>query len=68
MFSNLGNYMDKDFLYSHIKFKIYTPNGDYEASIFSIYSIGIENECHVTQSTSQTTTHTFDGYERIRFS
>ena len=60
--------MDKDFLYSHIKFKIYTPNGDYEASIFSIYSIGIENECHVTQSTSQTTTHTFDGYERIRFS
>ena len=59
MFSNLGNYMDKDFLYSHIKFKIYTPNGDYEASIFSIYSIGIENECHVTQSTSQTTTHTF---------
>ena len=45
MFSNLGNYMNKDFLYSHIKFKIYTPNGDYEASIFSVYSIGIENEC-----------------------
>lgn len=45
MFSNLGNYMDKDFLYSHIKFKIYTPNGDYEASIFSVYSIGIETEC-----------------------
>lgn len=37
--------MDKDFLYSHIKFKIYTPNGDYEASIFSVYSIEIENEC-----------------------
>lgn len=44
MFSNLGNYLDKDFLYSHLKFKIYTPNGDYEASIFSVYSIGIETE------------------------
>ena len=45
MFSNLGNYLDRNFLYSHLKFKIYTPNGDYEASIFSVYSIGIENEC-----------------------
>ena len=44
MFSNLGNYLDRNFLYSHLKFKIYTPNGDYEASIFSVYSIGIETE------------------------
>jgi len=44
MFSNLGNYLDKDFLYSHLKFKIYTPNGDYEASVFSVYSIGIGTE------------------------
>ena len=44
MFSNLGSYLDKDFLYSHLKFKIYTPNCNYEASIFSVYSIGIENE------------------------
>lgn len=44
MFSNLDNYLEKDFLYSHIKFKIYTPNGDYEASVFSVYSIGIETE------------------------
>lgn len=44
MFSNLGNYLDKDFLYSHLKFKIYTPNCDYEATIFSVYSIGISTE------------------------
>ena len=44
MFSNLGNYLDTDFLYSHLKFKIYTPNGDYEATIFSVYSIGIDVE------------------------
>lgn len=44
MFSNLGYYMNEDFLYNHQKFKIYTPNGDYEATIFSAYSIGIETE------------------------
>ena len=44
MFSKLENYMNKDFLYSHSKFKIYTPNGNYEAKIFSIYSIGIDIE------------------------
>lgn len=44
MFSKLENYMNKDFLYSHPKFKIYTPNGNYEAKIFSIYSIGIDIE------------------------
>lgn len=44
MFSNLSDYWNKDFLNSHLKFKIYTPNCNYEASIFSVYSIGIENE------------------------
>ena len=44
MFSKLENYMNKDFLYFHSKFKIYTPNGNYEAKIFSIYSIGIDIE------------------------
>lgn len=44
MFSSLGNYLKEDFLKSHLKFKIYTPNGDYEATIFSVYSIGISNE------------------------
>ena len=44
MFSNLSKYMNKDFLDSHIKFKIYTPTTNYEAKIFSVYSIDIENE------------------------
>lgn len=44
MFSNLGRYLDKDFLYSHLKFKIYTPICDYEATVISVYSIGIETE------------------------
>lgn len=44
MFSNLSKYMDKDFLHSHLEFNIYTPNANYIATIFSVYSIGIENE------------------------
>lgn len=44
MFSNLGNYLNKEFLYSHQKFKIYTPDGNYEATVFSAYTIGIETE------------------------
>ena len=59
MFSNLGNYLDKDFLYSHLKFKIYTPNGDYEASVFSVYSIGIETESNNIKS--------LDFAERIKY-
>ena len=59
MFSNLGNYLDKDFLYSHLKFKIYTPNGDYEASVFSIYSIGIGIENNNIKS--------LDFNERIKY-
>lgn len=44
MFSNLGNYLNEDFLYSHLKFKIYTPESNYEATVFSVYSIGVEIE------------------------
>lgn len=44
MFSILGKYLDKDFLFSHQKIKIYTPNKNYEGVIFSVYSIGIGTE------------------------
>ena len=44
MFSILGKYLDKDFLLSHQKIKIYTPNKNYEGCIFSAYSIGIGTE------------------------
>lgn len=44
MFSNLSKYLNKDFLDSHLKFKIYTPSCNYEATVFSIYSIGVETE------------------------
>ena len=44
MFSILDKYMDEDFLYTHQKFKIYTPNENYEATIFSVYSIGVNTE------------------------
>lgn len=44
MFSILGNYLNKDFLFSHQKIKIYTPSKNYEGIIFSSYSIGIGTE------------------------
>lgn len=44
MFSSLGKYLDEEYLYSHQNFKIYTPNGDYTATIFSAYSIGFDIE------------------------
>lgn len=50
MFSNLGNYLDKEFFYSHSKLKIYTPTRNYEGTIFSAYSIGIENESNNIKS------------------
>lgn len=49
MFSHLSKYLDKDFLYSHLKFKIYTPNCNYEATIISVYSIGVEIEYNNTK-------------------
>ena len=44
MFSLLGNYLDKDFLFANQKINIYTPTYNYEGIIFSAYSIGIEKE------------------------
>lgn len=44
MFSDLSKYYNKEFLNSHLKFKIYTPICDYEATVISVYSIGIETE------------------------
>lgn len=44
MFSCLGNYLDSDFLNSHNKIKIFTPDGNYEAIIFSAYSTGVNKE------------------------
>lgn len=46
MFSTLNKYMDEDYLYTHQKFKIYTPNENYEATIFSVYSIGVNTEAN----------------------
>jgi sortase B len=50
MFSNLGSYLNKEFLYAHQKFKIYTPDGNYEAIVFSAYTIGIETESNNIKS------------------
>ena len=44
MFSELGKYLKKDFLDSANTIKIYTPIGDYECKIFSVYSICIDDE------------------------
>jgi len=44
MFSTLDNYLNKDFFYSHLSIKIYTPTQNYQGAIFSAYSIGIEDE------------------------
>lgn len=52
MFSNLGKYLNKDFLDSHSKIKIYTPECNYEGTIFSVYSIGIETESNNIKSLS----------------
>lgn len=52
MFSNLGKYLNKDFLDSHSKIKIYTPECNYKGTIFSVYSIGIETESNNIKSLS----------------
>ena len=44
MFSDLSKYWNKEFMYSHPTFKIYTPDFNYEAIVISVYSIGIETE------------------------
>ena len=44
MFSSLDKYLNLDFLFSHLNIKIYTQNGNYIGTIFSVYSIGINTE------------------------
>lgn len=44
MFSNLDQYLNKNFFYSHLNLKIYTPTQNYKGTIFSAYSIGVEIE------------------------
>lgn len=50
MFSDLEKYLNKDFLNSHFNFNIYTPTCNYEARIFSVYSIGVETESNNIKS------------------
>lgn len=44
MFSELSQYMEKEFLKEHCNFYLYTKNQNYKATIFSCYSIGIDKE------------------------
>ena len=44
MFSILGNYLNTNFLKEHQIIKIYTENKNYVATIFSCYSIGVNEE------------------------
>lgn len=40
--------MDEDFYFEHSNFEIYTKNQNYKATIFSCYSIGVdEEECNI---------------------
>ena len=44
MFSDLKNYLDKNFFMNHQEFIIYTKNQNYIAKVFSAYSIGTKEE------------------------
>lgn len=44
MFSIIGNYLNTNFLKEHQIIKIYTENKNYIATIFSCYSIGVNEE------------------------
>lgn len=44
MFSEIEKYMKEDFFYAHPTFTIYTKNTTYQAKVFSIYSIGVDEE------------------------
>ena len=44
MFSELSQYMHKEFFNEHVNFDIYTKNQKYKATVFSCYSIGINIE------------------------
>ena len=59
MFSTLSKYLDDDFLKSHPSFKIYTPTVNYNCTIFSVYSIGVETESNNIKQ--------LDFTERIRY-
>lgn len=50
MFSELGKYLDKDFLNTHKQIKIYTPDGNYEGIILGAYSTSVETETKNTKS------------------
>lgn len=44
MFTDLGKYMNNDFLKKHPSFEIYTENQNYIAEVFSVYSTGVKTE------------------------
>lgn len=44
MFSEIENFMNHEFFKNHQTFKIYTKSSNYDAKIFSIYSIGVNEE------------------------
>ena len=44
MFSELSKYLQKDFFDKHFEFNIFTPEKNYKAKVFSVYSINIFNE------------------------
>ncbi len=44
MFSELGKYLNKEFFYSHTDFEIYTLAHNYKATVFSSYSIDVNEE------------------------
>ena len=44
MFSDLSKYIERDFFNEHSSFEIYTKNQNYKATVFSFYSIGIDEE------------------------
>ena len=52
MFSELDRYMDKNFFYEHLTFEIYTSSHNYNAKVFSCYSIGVNEEENNTKSLS----------------
>lgn len=44
MFSELSNYMNKEFWHTHSTFSIYTNSKEYIAKVFSCYSTGVDTE------------------------
>ena len=44
--------MDKNFFYEHLTFEIYTSSHNYNAKVFSCYSIGVTEEENNTKSLS----------------